>query len=63
MMNQRHIPLERKAKANLDICCNSLCNSRVVEEYIEELENTIRSLRNALDNAGVEYESPTVDSK
>ena len=41
---KRTISLERQAKANLDICCNSLCHSSIVEEYIEELELRVHEL-------------------
>lgn len=47
-MTKREIPLERKAKANIDICCNSLCDSHVVEEYIRVLEERVLELEGEL---------------
>jgi hypothetical protein len=47
-MTRRVITLEKKAKANLDICCNSLCDSSIVEEYVRELEERVKELESLL---------------
>jgi DNA polymerase II small subunit/DNA polymerase delta subunit B len=47
-MTRRVITLEKKAKANLDICCNSLCDSSIVEEYVKELEERVKELESLL---------------
>lgn len=41
---KREITLEERAKQQLSICCETLCERAVVERYIEELEKEKFSL-------------------
>ena len=37
--------LEVRAKQHISICCKTLCEREIVEEYIEELECEIANLK------------------
>jgi hypothetical protein len=42
---RREISLADRAKQQLSICCETLCERAVVEEYVAELECEIADLR------------------
>ena len=42
---RRKITLEEQAKQQLSICCETLCERAVVEEYVAKLECEIADLR------------------
>jgi len=42
---KREITLEERAKQQLSICCETLCERAVVERYVEELEGEIADLQ------------------
>ena len=41
--------LEVRAKQHISICCKTLCEREIVEEYIQELEDKIAMLEHKLE--------------
>ena len=41
--------LEVRAKQHISICCKTLCEREIVEEYIQELEDTVAMLEYKLE--------------
>ena len=44
-MRRRDKPLSVRAKQQISICCKTLCEREIVEEYIQELEWEIADLK------------------
>ena len=45
MNTKREKSLATRAHQQIGICCETLCDKEVVEEYIKQLENTIVELQ------------------
>jgi hypothetical protein len=54
---RREKSLADRAKQSLDICCQTLCDKELVEEYIKQLEVEIAHLRQ--DNENLEAKIKT----
>ena len=50
-MTRRVKSLAVIAKQELSICCQTLCDRELVEEYIQQLEDRITSLESKLNNS------------
>jgi hypothetical protein len=47
---KRESSLADRAKRSLDICCQTLCDKELVEEYIKQLEVEVAHLRQDNEN-------------
>jgi hypothetical protein len=47
-MTRRVKSLAVEAKQELSICCQTLCDRQLVEDYIQQLEDRVRSLEETL---------------
>ena len=47
-MTRRVKSLAVEAKQELSICCQTLCDRELVEKYIQQLEDRVRSLEQTL---------------
>jgi phosphopantetheine adenylyltransferase len=46
--------LEVRAKQHISICCKTLCEREIVEEYINQLEERVKELEQMVENLGEE---------
>jgi tetrahydromethanopterin S-methyltransferase subunit B len=46
--------LEVRAKQHISICCKTLCEREIVEEYINQLEERVKELEQMVENLGKE---------
>ena len=49
IMRRGEKSLEVRAKQHISICCKTLCEREIVEEYIQELEDTVAMLEYKLE--------------
>lgn len=54
---KRTITLQQRANHNIDICCQTLCDKEVVQEYISELEEKIKELEKEVSWLGQQLQS------
>ena len=47
-------PLAVRAKQHISICCKTLCEREIVEEYINQLEERVKELEQMVENLGEE---------
>jgi hypothetical protein len=47
-------PLAVRAKQHISICCKTLCEREIVEEYINQLEERVKELELMVENLGEE---------
>lgn len=50
------LPLKEQAYNEINSCCQTLCISSVVKEYIQQLEQEIEILKGKLDDENIIYE-------
>ena len=43
-----------RAKQHISICCKTLCEREIVEEYINQLEERVKELEQMVENLGEE---------
>lgn len=55
---KRESSLADRAKRSLDICCQTLCDKELVEEYIKQLEIEVAHLRQ--DNENLEAKNKVI---
>jgi hypothetical protein len=53
-MRRGEKPLNIRAKQQISICCKTLCEREVVEEYINKLEDRVKELEQMVENLGKE---------
>lgn len=56
MSTKREKCLATRAHQQIGICCETLCEKEVVQEYIKQLENTIIELKYKLKQSEDNYE-------
>ena len=60
---KRESSLADRAKRSLNICCQTLCDKELVEEYIKQLEVEVAHLRQDNENIKNYYESIKIYKK